>query len=177
MGIGKTNQAMGTVFYHPELCAPTLWIVKCGLRYQFQQTILMWCGDDQFPSDRRFIEGLAIPKFKHYIISYDMLVPKNRTLSLARRYHSGFDIKQFDRVGIKCVVLDECQQIKNVDSSRTQMVRRVVKDRKVIALSGTPWKNRGSELFPVFNMMDPMKFYSARHSNVSGSIHTGMATS
>ena len=41
------------------------------------------------------------------------------------------------------------------------MVRRVVKGRKVIALSGTPWKNRGSELFPVLNMLDPMKFGSA----------------
>jgi SNF2 family DNA or RNA helicase len=40
------------------------------------------------------------------------------------------------------------------------MVRRVVKGRKVIPLSGTPWNNRGSELFPVFNMMDPMKFHS-----------------
>jgi SNF2 family DNA or RNA helicase len=40
------------------------------------------------------------------------------------------------------------------------MVRRVVKDRKVIPLSGTPWNNKGSELFPVLNMMDPMKFNS-----------------
>jgi len=41
------------------------------------------------------------------------------------------------------------------------MVRRVVKGRKVIPLSGTPWNNRGSELFPVLNMMDSRKFYSA----------------
>ena len=72
----------------------------------------------------------------------------------------GFDIEKFDKIGIKCVVLDECQQIKNVDSSRTQQVRKVVKDKKVIPLSGTPWNNRGSELFPVLNMMDPIKFHS-----------------
>jgi len=40
------------------------------------------------------------------------------------------------------------------------MVRRVVKGRKVITLSGTPWKNRGSELFPALNMMNPAVFYS-----------------
>jgi SNF2 family DNA or RNA helicase len=89
-----------------------------------------------------------------------MLVPKTRTMKSGKVVNSGFDIEQFNRVGIKCVILDECQQIKNVDSTRTQMVRRVVKGRKVIPLSGTPWNNRGSELFPVFNMMDPMKFHS-----------------
>jgi len=40
------------------------------------------------------------------------------------------------------------------------MVRKVVKGKKVLPLSGTPWKNRGSELYPVLNMMDPMKFPS-----------------
>jgi len=36
----------------------------------------------------------------------------------------------------------------------------VAKGRKVIALSGTPWKNRGSELFPMLNMIDDIKFSS-----------------
>ena len=148
MGIGKTIQAMGTIHFHPEICAPTLWIVKSGLRYQFQQAILMWCGDDSFAQIVNSSTDWLIPRFKHYIVSYDILVPKNRTLKSGKMVSSGFDIKQFDRVGIKCVVLDECQQIKNVDSSRTQMVRRVVKDRKVIALSGTPWKNRGGGVVP-----------------------------
>jgi SNF2 family DNA or RNA helicase len=87
-------------------------------------------------------------------------VSKTRTLKSGKTVTSGFDITKFDAIGIKCVVLDECQQIKNVDSSRTQMVRKVVKDKKVIALSGTPWNNRGSELFPVLNMLAPMKFAS-----------------
>jgi SNF2 family DNA or RNA helicase len=89
-----------------------------------------------------------------------MMVPKSKTLKSGRVINSGFDIKKFDDLDIKSVVLDECQQIKNVDSARTQMVRRVVKGKKVIALSGTPWNNRGSELFPVLNMLDPMKFNS-----------------
>jgi SNF2 family DNA or RNA helicase len=40
------------------------------------------------------------------------------------------------------------------------MTRKVVKGRKVIALSGTPWNNKGSELFPVLNMLDYVKFNS-----------------
>ena len=32
--------------------------------------------------------------------------------------------------------------------------------KKVIPLSGTPWKNRGSEFFVVLNMLDPRQFHS-----------------
>lgn len=159
MGLGKTNQAMAVIYYMQTLLSPTLWLVKSGTRPQFQQTMLDWMGDKHFAQIIETSKDWLIPGLKHYIAGYDMMVPKTRTVK-GKTVSSGFDISQFDRVGIKCVVLDECQQIKNADSSRTQMVRKIVKDRKVIALSGTPWKNRGSELFPVFNMMDPTKFYS-----------------
>jgi len=161
MGLGKTIQAGGVIYFNQQTLSPTLWIVKSALKYQTSSFILYWMGDEHVPQVVNTSKDWLIPGLKHYIIGYDMLVPKSRTLKNGTKVNSGFDITQFDRVGIKCVVLDECQQIKNVDSSRTQMVRRVVRDRKVIPLSGTPWNNRGSELFPVFNMMDPVKFNSA----------------
>src|SRR6188768_1290527 len=43
MGLGKTIQAMGVVFFHPELW-PVLWIVKAGLKYQFAKAIMGWMG-------------------------------------------------------------------------------------------------------------------------------------
>ena len=159
MGLGKTIQAGGVVYFNPQYW-PVLWIVKSALKYQVASFILNWMGDLHVPQIVSSSKNGLIPGLKHYIIGYDMLVPKTRTLKSGKVVSSGFDISHFDKVGIKCVILDECQQIKNVDSSRTQMVRRVVKDRKVIPLSGTPWNNRGSELFPVMNMMDPMKFNS-----------------
>jgi len=159
MGLGKTIQAHGIVKFNKSLW-PCLWIVKSGLKYQTAHSLMRWMGNEHIPQIIESSSETLIPGLKNYIVGYDMLVPKTRTLKSGKVVNSGFDIKRFDEVGIKCVVLDECQQIKNVDSSRTQMVRRVVRDRKVIALSGTPWKNRGSELFPVLNMLDPMKFYS-----------------
>jgi len=159
MGLGKQIQSSGYLKYHPEMY-PVLWILKSGLKYQTAVSNVKWMGTDHVAQVIETSKDWLIPGLKHYIIGYDMLVPKSRTLKSGKVVNSGFDIEQFNRVGIKLVVIDECQQIKNVDSSRTQMVRRVVKGRKVIALSGTPWKNRGSELFPVFNMMDPVKFYS-----------------
>jgi hypothetical protein len=163
MGLGKTIQAGGVVYFHKEWW-PVLWIVKSALKYQTNSFILNWMNSkdkyEHIPQIVNTSKDWLVPGLKHYIIGYDMLVPKTRTMKSGKVVNSGFDITQFDRVGIKCVILDECQQIKNVDSTRTQMVRKVVKGRKVIPLSGTPWNNRGSELFPVLNMMDPMKFNS-----------------
>ena len=162
MGLGKTIQAGGTIYFHPELW-PTLWIVKSALKYQTASFILNWMNNGEemhVPQVVNTSKDWLIPGLKHYIIGYDMLVAKTRTLKSGKTSTSGFDIAQFERIGIKCVVLDECQQIKNVDSSRTQQVRKVVKGKKVLPLSGTPWNNKGSELFPVFNMMDSMKFNS-----------------
>jgi SNF2 family DNA or RNA helicase len=159
MGLGKTIQAGGVVYFNPQLW-PVLWIVKSGLKYQTSSFILHWLGDAHVPQVINSSKDWLVPGLKHYIIGYDMLVHKVRTMKSGKTVSSGFDIAQFDRIGIKTVILDECQQIKNVDASRTQMVRRVVKDRKVIPLSGTPWNNRGSELFPVLNMIAPMKFPS-----------------
>ena len=159
MGLGKTIQAGAVVYFNPLLCCPTLWVVKSALKYQTSSFIINWMPG-HVPQVINTSKDWLIPGLKHYVIGYDMLVPKTRTLKNGTKVESGFDITQFDRVGIKCVILDECQQIKNVDSSRTQMVRRVVKDRKVIPLSGTPWNNKGSEFFPVLNMMDPVKFNS-----------------
>lgn len=164
MGLGKTIQALGVIYFSQAIVNPTLYIVKSALKDQWASAIVNWMNptddDMHYPQVVRTSKDYLMPGLKHYIIGYDMLVAKTRTLKSGRQSTSGFDIKQFDRIGIKCVVLDECQQIKNVDSTRTQMVRRVCKDRKVIALSGTPWNNRGSELYPVFNMMAPTKFNS-----------------
>lgn len=160
MGLGKTNQAMGVIYFHEELW-PVVWVVKSGLKYQFASALINWMGPEHIPQIIHTSKDILYPGLKHYIIGYDMLVQKTRTLKSGKTVTSGFDIAKFEARGIKTVVLDECQQIKNADSSRTQMVRRLSKGKKVIGLSGTPWNNRGSELFPILNMIAPQKFYSA----------------
>ena len=174
MGLGKTIQAGGIIKYHPELW-PVLWEVKSGLKYQFSSFLINWLGDEHCPQIINTSKDYLIPGMKHYIVGYDMLTPKSRTLKNGTVAKQGFDIRKFNHIGgklnpttnewegghsIKCVVLDECQQIKGVDSTRTQMTRRVVKGKKVICLSGTPWNNRGTELFPMLNMLNPTKFDS-----------------
>ena len=149
MGLGKTIQALGLVkFLTPEQL-PVLWIVKSGLKYQFLGEILRILGNSYCPLMILSGKDGVLPGFKNYIISYDTL----RT----------FDNEKFVKLGIKLIVLDEVQQIKNKDSKRAQEVTDLVyklPEANILPLSGTPWKNRGSELFTMFNLIAPDKFPS-----------------
>lgn len=157
MGLGKTIQALGYLKFHPE-AFPVLLVVKSATKFQWFKEELKWLGDDHLFQMIQTSNDWLIPGLKGYIISYDMMVPKTRTGKNGKQINQGFDIAKFAKIGIKTVILDECQQIKNPDSARTQEVRRLIKNSQVIALSGTPWKNRGSEFFTILNMLAPMKF-------------------
>lgn len=146
MGLGKTIQSLGWIAFHDE-SLPVLAIVKSGIKYQWLSQLVKWCGDKYFAQVLTSSKSSLLPGLKVYIVSYDLL--------------RNFDLEKFVKAGIKTVILDECQQIKNPDSSRTQAVRKIVKNAThVIPLSGTPWKNRGSEFFTVLNMLDPKRFWS-----------------
>jgi hypothetical protein len=146
MGLGKTIQALGYIKFHPESC-PVLYVVKSGIKYQWYMQILRWLGIKYLPQVLETGKDGIIPNLRSYIISYDLL----------RR----FDTSKLEKIGIKTVILDECQLIKNPDSTRTGEVRKVVKlAQHVIPLSGTPWKNRGEEFFVALNMLDALKFDS-----------------
>lgn len=148
MGLGKTVQALALLkFHHTQFC-PCLIVTKSAIKFQWFKQAVRWLGPDFIAQTITTSKDAVLPGLKLYIIPYDLL----------RR----FPQEKLSKLGIKMVILDECQQIKNVDSARTQEVRKLVNNNgcKVLPLSGTPWKNRGSELFPVMNLMDPIKFYS-----------------
>lgn len=143
-GLGKTVQPLAYLNYHKE-ALPCLFIVKSGIMFQFYKEIFRWLGPSYLAQIIKTGKDPILPGLKCYIISYDLL----------RRVGN----EKLSNVGIKTIVLDECQQIKNPESSRTQEVRKLVAlVDNVIPLSATPWKNRGSEFFTILNMLNPMKF-------------------
>lgn len=148
MGLGKTVQSLAVIKFHPNLYTPTLYVVKSAIKFNWFKEIIRWLGPDYLAQVISTGKDFVFPGLKSYIISYDLL----------RR----FPREKLESLNIKCVVLDECQQIKNADSTRTKEVRKLVHkpEIKVIPLSGTPWKNRGEEFFPVLNILSPTKFYS-----------------
>lgn len=146
MGLGKTVMPLAYLKYHPEAC-PFLWVGKSGVKFQYFKEIVRWLGPSYLPQVIATGKDAVLPGLKGYIVSYDML----------RR----FDREKLASLGIKTIILDECQAIKNPDATRTQEVRDLVRNiDHVIPLSGTFWKNRGSEAFVALNMLDPKKFYS-----------------
>lgn len=145
-GLGKTVQALGIFKYRPDL-GPFLFITKGSLTHQVYNEIIRWLGLKYIPQIITTGKDGIMPGLKAYICSYDLL----------RR----FDRTKWIKANIKTIILDECQHIKNPDSTRTTEVRELVKSvEHIIALSGTPWKNRGSELFVALNMIDPQRFQS-----------------
>jgi superfamily II DNA or RNA helicase len=147
MGLGKTLIALSYIKFHPEH-TPVLYIVKSKTKFQWLKEILRMLGPDYLGQIISTSRDTLLPGLKTYITSYDLLRKLDRT--------------KIEELKIKLVIMDECQQIKNVDSGRTQQVRKIVAnpELKIIALSGTPWKNRGEELFPIMNMISPTKFHS-----------------
>jgi hypothetical protein len=149
MGLGKTIQALAILKFHAKKYNPTIIVTKSAIKFQWFKAAITWLGPDFMAQTLATSKDPILPGLKLYIIPYDLL----------RR----FPREKLHKRGFKLVILDEVQQIKNPDSSRTQEVRKLVSANpacKVIELSGTPWKNRGSEFFPALNLIDPMKFGS-----------------
>lgn len=149
MGLGKTVQALAYINLHRERSLPALYIVKSKLKKQWQRQHMNWVGLESYAQVISEKDDPFFPGFDAYIISYDILwrIGRDKLLSMV------------EKVGIKTVVLDECQQIKNLDSKRTCEVMEVCsRVDQVIGLSGTPIKNNIIEYFPILNIIKPEKF-------------------
>ena len=145
-GLGKTIEALAWLKFHPE-AFPYGWVTRSGIKFQHAKEIVRLLGREYFPQVLMSGKDSFIPGMKGYLFSYDIF----RRLNLDT-------IKE---LGIKTWILDECQAIKNPDSTRTSLIRNVVRESPyILPLSGTPWKNRGSEFFVALNLLAPQKFYS-----------------
>ncbi len=148
MGLGKTVQAIAVVLFNIKKYKRTLVVTKSAITYQWFSQWIRWGGPEFLAQIIKTGKDPILPGFKVYIIPYDLL----------RR----FPQDKLEKAGFDLVILDEVQQVKNPDSARTQEVRKLLKNPavKVLPLSGTPWKNRGSEFFVALNLMSPTKFHS-----------------
>ena len=148
-GLGKTIQALGAIYFYKEM-RPALWVCKGTLKLQALREAVEWCGAEMMGQIIEHGKMFIIPNLNLYIVSMDLL----------RRIPT----EKLEEIPFKTVVADEIQHFKDPDSTRTAELRKLVsKAEYFVPLSGTPWKNRGSEYFPVLNMLRPDMFPSPKH--------------
>ena len=82
-------------------------------------------------------------KFDFYIINYDLLY---------KRFHD------LSKIGIKTIVCDEVQYLRSKTTKKYSAVKKLAALPSVkyrIGLSGTPIYNRGSEIWPIVDILRP----------------------
>lgn len=130
-GLGKTIQ--GLCYLKNKLDRlPCLIICKSKLTRQWMGEVYKWNGSlSLLISGKGIIAG-----FKYYIVSVDLL--------------RNLDSKEIKRLGIKTIIIDECQSIKNMDSRRTQEVLNLCKPTGTCTCSHSV-KDHSLELIEAFD--------------------------
>jgi SWI/SNF-related matrix-associated actin-dependent regulator of chromatin subfamily A-like protein 1 len=143
MGLGKTVEFLAFV----KVTKPARVLVVCPaiVVYKWEQEILKWT--DRKP-DLILTTKDPIPTSDSFILvmSYEIM---------RMRYN---DLKNL-QYGVIC--FDECHYLKNYKAQRTLVAKALAKmSDSVIGMSGTPFLNRPSELFPILNLVDPVMWPS-----------------
>lgn len=183
-GLGKTFQADVCLRLHGEELTPCLIVCKSALKLQQMRSLVRMCGPEFTP--QIIAKGTDRPSsiFPVTIATYDILwritkkqndVRDKAEKALREKLQLGeWDIipeefantlpiveNPFSTFGFKCVILDECQQIKNQNSRRAQQVREICANvPHVIATSGSPIENNVGEYFTILNILKPERFRS-----------------
>jgi SNF2 family DNA or RNA helicase len=150
-GLGKTIESLSLLRLHSEKLLPAIIVCPSTVKLQWMFEIHRICGNGA--RDKRFLTQViqsgkekAMPGFKIYVITYDMLKKEDI-----------FDM--LPEGTIKTIIIDECQRIKNHLSDRAKAVQHVARTTPhVIAMSGTPIKNHAGEYFTVLNLVKPTLF-------------------
>lgn len=157
MGLGKTVQAL--LWIRRNNIYPVLIVVKPSLIPNWWRACVNWLGHECLPIVTIDNAKSTAPKGgRVYIASFDMLWKKRALLC---------------QLGFKGMVVDEVQHMKNMGAKRTFACRAIAEKaidetgntkqlgiKRIVALSGTPIKNRGTEFYPVLNMVRPDLFPS-----------------
>jgi SWI/SNF-related matrix-associated actin-dependent regulator of chromatin subfamily A-like protein 1 len=144
MGLGKSLQALG--YAEREDKFPLIIICQATLKYNWEREVKIHLG-----RRARILEGTKPPKKtmiqeKIVIINYDILGPWIEWLRAMKP---------------RCVIIDECQEVKGLTTQRNENCRKICKGvESVIGVSGTAFTNRPSELFPICNILWPNIFNS-----------------
>ena len=128
-GLGKTIQALATI--HAALAYPALVVCPASLKLNWEKEALHWLPEGKTVA---LIQGASHQKFigDLLIINYEIL---------------GIHQKALQAYGLKAIVLDESQAVKNYRAQRTKTAKEIAENIEIrLCLTGTPVLNRPQEL-------------------------------
>jgi superfamily II DNA or RNA helicase len=138
-----THNTIESLAYVSTVSSKTLIISPSNVLYKWEAECKKWLPKNSvavYPTGKGEIGGEDI-----HIMSYGIMV-------------SRYD--QLKDIDYEAIILDEAHLVKNSKAMRTRVTKSLVKTGipHVLFLSGTPFMNRPSELFPMLNMLDPVGF-------------------
>lgn len=182
MGLGKTVQAAAWLQLRWEDALPALVVCPSSLKLNWARELRKFTELTVAVVGGRYNELNSVEPgvAEVYVVNYDVLaVPsvcekcngegkyintKGLEQKCKRCKGTGKDVAlrpDLEQLGIRTVILDECQYIKNYDTQRSRAVAllgRLAAHR--MGLSGTPIENRPVEFFPTLNFIDPQQWNS-----------------
>lgn len=144
MGLGKTLQtiALFTKIY-PTAKEPSLIVMPRSLLFNWENEL------------RKFAPQLSVTTY--YGPGRDFSHCADSQLILSTYAVVRNDIEELMKHQFDCVVLDESQNIKNVNSQTAKAVT-LLDTRHRVALSGTPMENNLTEIYSLFRFLNPTMF-------------------
>ena len=153
MGLGKTVQSLAYLSSEKQ-AFPVLVIAPLVTLRNWQREIEKFVKkkskngrilDDKVPSSTLIRKGKAadIGEYDFYIINYELL--DKRLPDLAK-------------LNIKSIVCDEVQNLRSKSTKKYAAVKKLAALKSIkqrIGLSGTPIYNRGSEIWPIVDILKP----------------------
>ncbi|GBF24890.1 hypothetical protein MnTg01_01235 [archaeon MnTg01] len=153
MGLGKTVQTLAYISTEKQ-SSPTLVIAPLVTLRNWQREIGKFMMkksrngrlmEQSVPSSTLIRKGKSqdIGKFDFYIINYELL--EKRLVDLSK-------------LNIRTIVCDEVQNLRSKSTKKYAAVKKLTALKSVkyrIGLSGTPIYNRGSEIWPIVDILRP----------------------
>jgi len=151
MGLGKTLQVLAllNVTKHSggKQTAPSLLVAPASLLANWASEIEKFAPDITFliahPSEMKAAELKNLPEDR--LAANDLIITT---------YGSVLRLGWMEKTRWKLVILDEAQAIKNPDAKQTKVVKKLQASSR-IALTGTPVENRLSDLWSIFDFINP----------------------
>lgn len=160
MGLGKTMQALGYLGLHPET-RPALIIMPATIKIKWAKEIEKWMPSEriQIISGKKEVEITGSIVLANWdVIFYSEKIEIKGSDKVKIKY---FARKDLLKAKFKSIIGDEIHKINNSKAARTVAFKKLAKRcPSVIALSGTPIKNRPKDFFNILNILDPTNFKS-----------------